>query len=97
MGAADLRSPMTCASSLAHGRKHGKAETIRVRVYCRCHDLRRTGCKAMSDGVNSNVADTPQGPPQKRILDLSIWAPLIRRLDRGWIRQVSTVAKPSSR
>ena len=35
--------------------------------------------------------------PQESILDLSIWAPLVRRPDRGWIRPVSTVAKPRSR
>src|SRR6266550_4582344 len=35
--------------------------------------------------------------PQKSILDLSIWAPLVRRPDRGWIRPVSTVAKPRAR
>jgi len=36
-------------------------------------------------------------PPSKSILDLSIRASLVRRLDRGWIPPVSIVAKPRSR
>src|SRR5437762_10596470 len=59
-------------------------------------DCRRCVRNTLARMVNSNATGTPQVAPKRR-LDLSIWAPIVRRLGRGWIRRVSTVAKRGSR